>query len=1622
MENHSSEKISNILVKLEAMFQKNFSKQESENLLTLTREYFNVVSEEELVDRDLYDIYGMILSFWHHMYHRGPDETKIRVYNPVYEQCGWRSKHTVIEVINDDRPFLVDTLLMVLNQLDLGMHFLMYVGACIVKRGADNEALVVYETNANNVPTKDVQQESLILVEVDRQNDDPAIFEKIKLALQEAYDKVSLVVDDYGNMKQKLSECIKSMKSSNAKQSEDYAEGLAFLEWIKNDHFIFMGYTELDGKKAKSKNSLTINKSSTLGLLKLDNAFLSTNFHDFAQRLGSSTDKHPLLTIAKSDHFSPVHRASRMDIIGALEYNDDGEVIGEKRFLGLYTSAAYHKTPDSIPFLRRKVQKIFDRAGFRTAGHSYKTLKNILETYPRDELFLTEDDQLFDTCMGMLQIKERQKVKLFTRRDSYNRYHFCMLFMPRERYNSVIREKIQTILLDALNGYRVEFKANFIESTILCRVDFTIYTDPAAEPKIADIGVIEEKILYIGRQWSDDLHDALIEEFGENLGRRNYLEYKDSFPPAYEHDFIARSGVTDIRHFEAIKKGKNIGMMLYRLLEEPANRIRFKLYVKDNGIQLSNVLPILENMGMYVIEERPYKIKPESGGFVSVSDFGLRVDESFNMESARDLFQDAFDHIWDGTAENDRFNYLITYSELTWRDIALIRGYARYITQIGARFTRSFITDTFIAYPDILKSLIELFYARFDPSVEATKEESLKIQDKLVKNIKSVLNQVKSIEQDKILHLMLSSIMATIRTNFFQKDAKGNPKEFVSFKIQPSKIPGVPKPTPMFEIYVYSQRVEGVHLRFSNVARGGLRWSDRSEDYRTEVLGLAKAQQVKNAVIVPMGAKGGFVPKHLPKTGNRADIQAEGIACYKIFISALLELTDNLVNDKIVAPENTVRYDKDDPYLVVAADKGTATFSDIANGLAEDKGFWLGDAFASGGSNGYDHKKMGITARGAWESVKIHFRENNIDIQKQDFTCVGVGDMAGDVFGNGMLLSKCTRLIAAFNHLHIFIDPNPDAKKTWPERKRLFDLPQSSWEDYDKSLISAGGGIFSRAEKSIPLSKEIKALLGTNEDTLEPNELISKLLTLNVDLLWNGGIGTYVKASTESNSEVGDRANDDLRVNANALRCKVVGEGGNLGFTQLGRVEFALNGGKMNTDAIDNSAGVDCSDHEVNIKILLNAVVEKGELTPKRRNEVLASMSDEVADLVLFNNYYQNQTLSNTNKNGTAAVETYSRLMRELERKTLFDRDIEFLPSDKDLSTRAIAGKGITSPELSVLMAYAKSLIKEKILQSDVTSDPFFYKYLEKEFPVVLREKYGSYMKSHRLAKEIIATQLTNALCMYTGVTFVQRLSDETGASIANIVKSFAVVSEIFNLEGLWHQVQQMDTKITIQTQHLVHNTIFKKARRICRWLLKNNRSGIQVEELINHYKPNVASLSGKLMSALNPDSVSRMKSRIKDLTDRNIPDGLARLVAFIQMSSPVMDIMNIAEKENIPDSDLMTGFMMLNDKLSLSWFRDTIVNLGKDSYWGHLTSSSMLDDIDRLQCELVAFIYSQKHESESFSSAVNRWEKAFPEMTGRLMGMISDLKADQPKFVSATIAFRALLDLVQVCRHGSCD
>ena len=1614
---HRSGRISDILKKLKGMYQKSFIKSDVDNLLVLSEDYFSVVSEEELLSRDIVDLYGMMLSFWRFMNKRKKSELAVRVYNPRFEQHGWTSRHTVIEIISDDYPFMIDTLQMSLKNMNIEVHFMMHIGGHCVTR--DEKGIVKCLRSSRNdirINSKNTieERESLITLEVDRQIDDPEVLDQLRASVIDAFDKIQLVVNDFSLMKNNLDQTISTIEGDKKLEGKIHEEATEFLKWISNKHFIFLGSCDLKMIEVLEKKSFHFVKDSGLGLLKLGTQYLSKSYHIYAKKLDTSLNETlSLLTIAKSDYQSPIHRLGYMDIIGVFLYDNDGNIIGERRFLGLFTSASYHSNPHQIPFLRLKAMNVLKRSGFREEGHSYKALNNIIETYPRDELFLSSDEELFSTVMGILHIKERHVMKLFVRKDTYSRYYFCMLYMPRERYNSEIRMRIQEILLHSFNGSEITFKANFIESSVLCRIDFEVYNEVGSRPKISNVAEIESQIREAGREWEDDFLDYVIDEYGENIGRGYYREYKSGFSPAYKDQYLPHNAVVDVAHFELVRTGASqIGMSLFRLLEEPLENVHFKLYLKDKTLRLSNVLPILENMGMYVIEEHPSKVMPSSGGYIWVSDFSLLVGENFDLDRVKPLFQEAFERVWSGKSENDRFNYLVTKAALSWRDIDLIRAYARYLIQIGLRFSQQYIQDTFTAYPEITRSLIALFTCRFDPAVE--EKISRHEQEVYIAAINSQLEDVVSLDQDKILRRTLELIMATVRTNYFQKNQKGEYKSYISFKLQPDKITDIPKPVPMFEIFLHSYRVEGVHLRGAKVARGGLRWSDRKEDYRTEVLGLVKAQQVKNAVIVPLGAKGGFFPKTLPLEHGRDAVMREAIECYKIFISSLLDLTDNIKKGEIVPPKHVVRYDADDPYLVVAADKGTATFSDIANNVAASYDFWLGDAFASGGSNGYDHKAMGITAKGAWESVKRHFREIGIDCQKEDFSAVGIGDMGGDVFGNGMLLSKHIRLVAAFNHMHIFLDPNPVAKTSYEERFRLFNATKSSWDNYDVGVISKGGGVFDRSAKSIELSPELRGLFGININDIEPNELIKLILKLDVGLLWNGGIGTYVKAVSENHIDVGDRANDSVRVNGNELRCKVVGEGGNLGFTQYGRIEYSMNGGAINTDAIDNSAGVDCSDHEVNIKILLNSAVERGMININERNRLLSEMTNEVSVLVLKNNYYQNLTISNALRSDTSAsVEAYCRLMREQERRIGLDREMECLPTDQELQARMLAGGNLTPPEFSVLMAYNKTLLKERILDSTVPDEPYFYKYLELEFPQKLRSGFNDIMKDHRLAREIIATQISNFISVHMGVIFVQRLYDETGAISSDIIKAFVTVSEIFDILGIWKSIDSYSKKVSQDILRDLMLFIFRFIRRVCRWLLRNYRSGLSIEYLVSKYKKEANDVLKMISKDIKSKSIAFEIERYELYYQEGIKQVDLLKVLAMKNSFKLMDIVEVSERYNVSIEDMNKIFPYLDARLGISWFRNNISNIEHTSYWSTLTASAMRDDLDKFECQLTASILKHPIVTSSTSLKINNWIEEHSQLVLRWDGMLADMKGNKPTFVSINIAHRALKDLV---------
>ncbi|MDQ3603060.1 MAG: NAD-glutamate dehydrogenase, partial [Actinomycetota bacterium] len=1209
-----------LLDKVVARVREQMPEDQAPQVEEFARQYYGWVDAEDLEDRSPIDAYGAAVSHWSFAGRREPGEWKIRIYNPHFEEHGWQSTHTVIEMVNDDMPFLVDSARMEINRQGYVIHMILHP-VMNVRRDTEGRLLDILPPDTDE---EDAISESMIHVEVDRQTE-PEVLEDLKQSIQKTLADVKAAVEDWPEMRGRVGDIVSGLEENPPDfEPEDLAETRAFLEWVDDNNFTFLGYREYDLTTQNGEEALCAVQGSGLGILRQsESGPVSHSFAELPPDVRRLARTPKLLNLTKANSRATVHRPSYLDYIGIKKFDESGEVTGERRFLGLYTFSAYIASVFDIPLVRRKVRYVLERSGFPEGSHNEKDLVEILETYPRDELFQISKEELFEIAMGILHLQERHRVRFFVRRDTYGRFFSCLVFVPRDRYNTVIRERMQDILLRAFEGVNVEYNVRLSES-VLARVHFIIYTKPGETPEY-DEEEIEGRIVETTRSWTDNLYDALIEHFGEERGTELFRKYRDAFSPGYRAGFLPRTAVSDVQRMETLKSDDDLGMSLYHPIEEPENFLGFKLFRLGEQVSLSEILPLLEDMGVEVVDERPHEVKPAGSPPVWIYDFGLVHEAGGELQTGevKEIFQDAFVRAWRGAVENDGFNRLVLRARLTWREISILRAYCKYLRQTGSTFSQDYMEDALVTNQHIARLIVDLFEVRLDPSRQNEAES-----ERLKQEIEEALEAVVSLDEDRILRSFLDITLATLRTNYYQSTPDGDPKPHLSFKLDPERIPGLPLPRPRFEIFVYSPRTEGVHLRGGAVARGGIRWSDRREDFRTEILGLMKAQTVKNAVIVPVGAKGGFVVKRPPSEGGREVLQQEVVACYKTLIRGMLDITDNISGDEIVPPPDVARYDDDDPYLVVAADKGTATFSDIANELSAEYDFWLGDAFASGGSVGYDHKEMGITARGAWESVSRHFRELGKNIQTEDFTVVGIGDMSGDVFGNGMLLSRHIKLVGAFNHMHIILDPDPDPEKSFEERERLFGLPSSSWTDYDESLISDGGGIFPRTAKSIPLSQQVREMLSVEAESMTPTELMSAMLKAEVDLLWNGGIGTYVKASSESNAEVGDRANDVLRIDGNELGCRVVGEGGNLGFTQMGRIEYALSGGRIYMDAIDNSAGVDCSDHEVNIKILLDAIVEAGDMTEKQRNELLASMTDEVGDLVLRDNYQQTQAIS----------------------------------------------------------------------------------------------------------------------------------------------------------------------------------------------------------------------------------------------------------------------------------------------------------------------------------------------------------------------------------------------------------
>jgi glutamate dehydrogenase len=1560
--------LSSLISDIQSVAADRYAAAESSRIAAFLSIYFEEAEHGDLSRSSSVDLFGAAAAHYEFAGMRAAGKHKIRVYNPDFERDGWQSTHSVIEMVTDDMPFLIDSMAMFLARQNLNLHLLVHPVLSVLR---DQDGLM---QDVRRSTDASYARESFIHVQIDRVSDGDALL-RLQEELNRVVAAIRLVVSDEPGMRAVLTEICHAIPGIQGVRADEVQEALAFLNWTAANHFLFMGYCDYDLVSREGKDRLKIVKGSGLGILQDQGGKqYSASFEQLPQQLRELAHVPQLIILNKSQSRSVIHRSAYLDFIGIKRFDAQGKVIGECRFLGLYTARAYQDSPKDIPILRQKVQSVIALCGYVENSYKAKTLNFVLESYPRDELIEIPVATLATIAAGIVNLQERPRVRLFVRTDRYHRYVSCLVYVPRDTFSTEIRLKIEKVLLNAFHGSSAEFSVQ-IGDGVLARVHYIVRTQASDLPLFREAD-IEAEIERLVRGWLEELHRQLIDLHGEEQGNRLFTRYKSALPLAYREEFEVRNAVLDIQYLEAVSAEQPLAMKLYRPFQRKGQDFNLKLFSFNEALGLSASLPILENMGVKVRDEHPYCVARDDGSTVWISDFGLDPGGAFEQMLREDVqhdFQELLSQVFARSCENDGFNRLALMAGLNWRQISLLRALSKYLRQAGLTFSQSYVEQCLTNYPEISRGLVMLFGARLEPdAADDTLAGTLEAE------LRSRLDQVANLDEDRILNGLLTLVLATLRTNFWQPDSDGQAKPYISFKLKSGAIPFLPQPRPLFEIWVYSPRVEGVHLRGSRVARGGLRWSDRMEDFRTEVLGLVKAQQVKNSVIVPMGSKGGFVCKQLPPPSERDAWMAEGIACYRIFVSALLDLTDNLIGGSIVAPERVRRLDADDPYLVVAADKGTATFSDIANSVSEAYGFWLGDAFASGGSAGYDHKKMGITARGAWESVKRHFRHLGIDTQNQDFSVIGIGDMAGDVFGNGMLLSRHIRLKAAFNHLHIFIDPNPDAEKSFIERERLFQLPRSSWTDYNPALISAGGGVFERTAKSIPLSAEVRNWLRTEETQLAPNELIRLLLQAEADLLYNGGIGTYIKSAGESHADARDRANDAVRVNGGDLNVKVLAEGGNLGCTQKGRIEFSLKGGLNCSDAIDNSAGVDCSDHEVNIKILLGVVMQAGDMTLKQRNLLLAEMTEDIGQLVLRNNYLQTEILAIKRLEAPGLLSTQARLITHLEKTGELNRELEFLPSDSQINERRLQRQGLTSPEVGVLLAYSKISLDQALLASDLPDDADFLPVLVNYFPKALQQRFLAPMAQHYLKREIISNQLANLIVNRMGASFVFRLQEESPFSAAEIARAWWVASQVFDAESLWRQMSMM---ILVRTL----------VERVSRWVLRNKRPLLSVDSIIGHYAADVQALLAQLpelIGSLQYPGVAEWETR---LNLPNIPQDLARLLARLEFAVPLMDIIEIAEGGATPLDQVARNYYRLEGALQLDWLRDAITSLPRDNRWQSLARSALRDDLYRMQRSLTALALSEAGEDSAFAE---KWLQRRASDVQLCQQMLAELQA----------------------------
>lgn len=1586
-------KFNAIIKSIKAVAEERLNKKDSTALLAFIDAFYPQSSPDDLMLRSAEELYTIAKHSFDAAKNRTPGTATVEVLNPP-KDSDFTHHHTMIIIVNDDMPFLVDSIaggLTVTNRTN--MHMMHHP---IVDVSRNDKGAIGAETRASSVnetPKEGFHRESMMYIEIDAHSGKEALG-NIQDFISSILSDVREAVTDWRPMTAKIDETVAALTVNPPMGDMDKAnETIEFLRWLGADHFTFLGFRQYRFDGDPSTAEFKAVQGSGLGILRQEDRYVLRTKDGLAAM--SPEIRHFLqqpdpLIITKANVKATVHRPSHLDYIGVKLFDENGNVIGENRFVGLFTSLSYGRSIKEIPILRQKVKQVQETALFDRNSHAGKALMHIMENYPRDEIFQIAVEPLYENCMGILTLTERPRTQAFIRRDKFERFVSALVYVPRDIYHSGLREKIEKILCDAYNGEISVYYAN-LSSASLARWHFIIRTQPG-DVLNPDEKQINQAITDAARGWEDRLKISLVEKVGEEKGCTLYRDYKDRFSVSYREAFDPSQAAYDILKLDALNEEDRIRFDFYKHLADGDDHFRLKIHHFNRMVPLSDCLPLLENLGFHVIGEHSYTMA--DGSPACIHDFTLTRDGgiAFPLETLQPIVEELLYNTWQGRAENDAFNALVLTCGMTWTEILVLRAYGKYLRQLGMGYTPEYIAQCMVENYKLSATLVSLFRTLFDPKSTGSREKQAKA---LCEDINAELVHVSSLDQDRILRAYLSVIMATQRTNFFQSGVvEGADERALAFKLKTREIEEAPLPRPYAEIWVYSPRVEGVHLRGGPVARGGLRWSDRREDFRTEILGLVKAQQVKNTVIVPQGAKGGFFAKQLPAPSDREAFMAEGIAAYRMFITSLLSLTDNLVKGDVVPPVDIWRRDGDDPYLVVAADKGTATFSDIANGISEAHNFWLGDAFASGGSNGYDHKGMGITAKGAWISVQRHFREKGINTQTDPIQTIGVGDMAGDVFGNGMLLSKTISLKAAFNHMHIFIDPNPEnLEKTWIERKRLFDLPRSSWEDYDQKLISKGGGIFSRAEKAIPLTDEIKAWLGVKDDKLSPDALINAILKAEADLLWFGGIGTYVRAKSETDADVGDRANNSLRVTPDQLKVSVIGEGGNLGMTHKARIEFSHLGGRLNADFIDNSAGVDCSDKEVNIKILLADVLEQGKLTREERDSLLVEMTDEVSDIVLSDNYLQTQCISVTEAYASEQRESHAGLMRMLEREGLLNREIEDLPSDERLSEMAANNKGLCRAEISTLMSYAKMSLYDVLLESNILDAPVLRTELEWSFPSVLRDRYGDELSHHRLKRELIATVLCNEVINWAGLTFVYDVKEETGLAVEDIVAAFVIVREVYELKTNWKQINDMDYQIDSRLQYEMHNEISSFIRHQVLWLLRNLAQPFDIQGLIRRFAEPIRNLFSESDNLLTPASRKIAVKKMAHYKKRGVTEELSRVMAGMDSFRQVPDINAVAEMTRRDVKEVAVLYFALGEEVGFNWLRTSSYSIQPDDRWDMLSLRSVREDLADQQRELARRVL-ETATTDDPEEALANWHTAQKTKLIRADRLIADLKS----------------------------